>query len=161
VWLTCAGLAGTGAVTLNGHCLAQEQTGPFAFEVTQRLRQRNQLEIVVAGAAPEDGPWGEIALEVRCAAYLEGLTARRCDDGGAAVSGRLAGSWPDPLELYGLADGKPVYYQSLTTAPGGVPFAFVVPAAPHPPRRLRVDLVNVAAIWHTWETDLADDTRPA
>jgi hypothetical protein len=47
-------------ILLNGEPLG-EAAGPFAFEVTARLRPRNELAVETTG----DGPLGEVALEVR------------------------------------------------------------------------------------------------
>src|SRR5260370_10833568 len=64
VWLTFAGVAGSAEVWLNGHFLGRPQEGPFEFDVTSHLQNRNVLEVDVEG--PEDGGlWGEVALEIR------------------------------------------------------------------------------------------------
>jgi len=67
VWLTFAGLTGNAEVRLNGQLLGPgKEEGPFEFEITSLLQNRNTLEVEVAG--PEDGGlWGEVALEIRLA----------------------------------------------------------------------------------------------
>src|SRR5205823_5242849 len=64
VWLTCAGVADLAEVALNGNALGGPAgPGAFEFEVTDLLRPRNELVLVVEGG-PGGGPWGEVALEV-------------------------------------------------------------------------------------------------
>jgi hypothetical protein len=154
VWLTCDGLEGTAAVALNGRELAVRQTGPFALEATELLGQRNQLEVTIDAADYRAGLWGEVALEIRCTAFLEDMTARREPDGAVVVTGRLAGFCDTPLELYAIADGAQVHYQTIETRPEGTPLAFTVPPREPAVRLLRVDLVNVSTLWYVWETSV-------
>src|SRR4051794_14657703 len=74
VWLTFAGAGVRAEVALNGAPLGRhEGDGPFEFEVTELLRPRNELVVEVEGPADAAGLWGEVALEVRCTAYLRGV----------------------------------------------------------------------------------------
>ena len=56
-WVVCDAAAGPATVFLNGEEIGRAEAGPFAFEVTARLRTRNELAI--------EGSLGEVALEVR------------------------------------------------------------------------------------------------
>jgi hypothetical protein len=66
IWLTCAGVEGSVTVCLNGESILQRTAdgAPFAIEVTDRLRDRNELEIVVEADSDAGGVWGEVALEI-------------------------------------------------------------------------------------------------
>ena len=151
VWLTCDGLDGTADIHLNETSLAKGQSGSFTFDVTRFLKHRNWLEVILGADSEQDGLWGEVALEIRCSAYLRDLSARRLNDGTVEVSGAVAGTCDRCLELYGLGDGAHVHYQLIDVRPEGAPFRFVVP-----PRvqHVRVDLVNVSTVWYAWETKL-------
>jgi hypothetical protein len=65
VWLTFAGVDGITDVHLNGTFLGRRATGPFEFEITSLLRERNVLEALVEAADGNGGLWGEVALEIR------------------------------------------------------------------------------------------------
>jgi hypothetical protein len=52
-----AGDTGPAVVFLNGEEIGRADAGPFAFEVTARLQERNELAI--------EGALGEVALEIR------------------------------------------------------------------------------------------------
>src|SRR5262245_36248912 len=72
VWLVFEGATAVAEVVLNGQPLIRpsDPAEAFEFEVTAHLGRRNELLVeadVPAGAEPL---WGEIALEVRCAAFL-------------------------------------------------------------------------------------------
>jgi hypothetical protein len=60
VWLVGNSVPGPATVLLNGEPVGTA-AGPFAVEVTGRLRPRNELAIEVPG----DGPLGEVGLEIR------------------------------------------------------------------------------------------------
>src|SRR5438445_34011 len=78
VWLTFAGVDDTAHVSLNDRFLGRQEKAaePFEFEVTGSLRERNELVVDVEGPASSGGLWGEVALEVRCRAFLRGVQAR-------------------------------------------------------------------------------------
>jgi hypothetical protein len=67
IWLTCAGVEGSVTVRLNGESILErpESGGPFAVEITGRLRDRNELEMLVEAASDAGGVCGEVALEIR------------------------------------------------------------------------------------------------
>src|SRR5262249_45018711 len=72
VWLTFAGVDGVARVSLNGHFLGQPERAaePFEFEITGLLRERNELLVDVEAPTDKGGLWGEVALEIRCSAFL-------------------------------------------------------------------------------------------
>jgi hypothetical protein len=123
LWLTFAGIHAAAEVWLNGQALGrQDQPGPFEFEVTSIIRLRN--EMVVEVEAPDDsgGLWGEIALEVRCTAFLRHLRAWVSSAGEGAhihVAGELIGTADRPLELYVLHNRSTILYAVLETEPSG------------------------------------------
>jgi hypothetical protein len=156
IWLTCDGFEGAADIQLNGVQLGQAPRGSFCFEVTSLMKQHNSLEVTIAAESEHGGLWGEIALEIRCSAYLDHMQVRRCNDGAIEVAGAVVGTCDRNLELYGLADGAHVHYQLIEATPEGEPFRFVVP--PREPRveAVRVDLVNVSTVWYAWEHGLQD-----
>src|SRR6266404_2810562 len=72
VWLTFADMEGAAEVWLNDHLLGQRDGGldPFEFEVTALLQVRNELKVLVTAPSETGGLWGEVALEIRCTAFL-------------------------------------------------------------------------------------------
>src|SRR5262245_52618911 len=70
VWLTFAGIEGTADISLNGHALGRFTETPFELEVTSLLGKRNELVILVSCDNDAGGLWGEVALDIRCSAYL-------------------------------------------------------------------------------------------
>lgn len=170
VWLTFEGLSGEAEIRLNDNLLGRrnEASGVFEFEVTPLLRPRNELIVEIEGSAERGGLWGEVALEVRCTAFLRDvariamLKQGRCE---LRVTGCVTGSAERPLEIYVVLDRSPVAYQVVTAEPAGRRFEVVVAdLAPEPwrdadgrPRSpvVKVDLVNGATVWHTDEAELA------
>jgi hypothetical protein len=161
VWLTFAGIGGDAEAQLNNHPLGLIATAS-EVEVTALLRPRNELVVEVEGTAEQGGLWGEVALEVRCTAFLRDLRQSAILIGDRVelrVSGQVAGAAERPLELYLLLDRSVVGYQVVTAAVEGQPFELVVPDLPAtqwkgPEGRfkslpLQVDLVNGAVVWYT------------
>jgi hypothetical protein len=158
VWLIFAGAADSAAVWLNDQFLGCQEGASegFEFEITPLLLPRNELRVEVEGAAPDGGLWGEVALEVRCTAFLRGVrfwgTAGRLH-----ASGEIVGSADRRLEVYMLLDGSTVGYGTFPAEPSGAPFQLEseeLPAErwqssdPHP---VRLDLVNGASMWYQCE----------
>src|SRR5579884_54655 len=114
VWLTFAGIGGEAEVRLNDHLLGRiawtgETPVPPAteFEVTSLLRPRNELVVEIEGTEEQGGLWGEVALEIRCTAFLRDLrsfVALKGDTIDLHVRGRVVGLSERPLELYLLRD---------------------------------------------------------
>jgi hypothetical protein len=166
VWLTCAGATGQVKWRLNGTDLdmASDPDGRLESAVTELLRDRNELAVDVTAEGPDGGLWGEVALEVRCRAYLREVQARpSCGPAGwvVHVAGSVVSEDPtDPLELYLLLGGQTQDYHRLQTDRLETPFRLTAPVEG---RRagsevdVRVDLVNGATIWHTAETTVKLD----
>jgi Glycosyl hydrolase 2 galactose-binding domain-like len=154
IWLTCDGLEGTADIQLNGVQLGHTSSGSFCFEVTSLMMHHNSLEITLAADSHHGGLWGEVALEIRCSAYLSDMRTRRNEDGSIEVTGAVVGTCDRSLELYGLADGAHVHYQLIEARQEGTPFRFAVPPREVDLQRLRVDLINVSTTWYVWELEL-------
>lgn len=64
VWLVCERVPGAATVSLNGAPLGTlADAGPFAADVTDALRARNEIAFAVTGSEP----LGPVALEIRSA----------------------------------------------------------------------------------------------
>jgi hypothetical protein len=165
VWLTFGGVTASAQVWLNGTFLGEgeQARGPFEFEVTGLLDQRNELMVLVQAPGDSGGLWGEVALEVRRTAFLRGVRSWLAGDGQGVklhVAGVVAGTSERPLELYVLLDGRTVIYAVAETDPEGRPFHLVSDAlaeTPALPAVVRVDLVDGAIIWYTAEVPLLHD----
>jgi hypothetical protein len=170
VWLTFAGIDGAAEAQLNNHPL-----GPIAtaseIEVTSLLRPRNELVVEVEGTTEQGGLWDEVALEVRCTAFLRDLRSYAIltdDRVELRVSGQVAGMADRPLEVYLLLDRSVVGYQVVTAAAEGQPFEIVVPEVPLakwassegrvPSLPVQVDLVNGAVVWYTSRGEVKVET---
>jgi hypothetical protein len=166
VWLTFAGVEGRADVSLNGAPLGRREgsEGPGEFEVTRLLQERNLLQVDIEAAGGDAGLFGEVALEVRCTAFLQGLRLWATLNGETArlhVGGEVVGTADRPLDLYVLLDNATVAYAVVEASPDGKPFD--VTSEDLPPERwrtrethaVRVDLVNGATIWHAEEGTFA------
>ncbi len=145
VWITCAGLTGRADVSLNEVVLATGVTGPFAIPVTKLLEERNYLEILLHGDDDSAGLWGEVAMEIRTLAYLDGVKLDPRGDGVRLVVGEVVGEVDVPLELYVLVDGSSTHYQAIRV---GERFEATIPAHA---RTIRAELINVSVVWHVVE----------
>jgi len=156
VWLTFAGLEGTADVILNGHGLGRqkEDVARFEFDVTALLQQRNELVVEVESLTGDGGLVGEVALEVRCSAYLRRIRMS-VEERQLHVCGELVGVCERPLDLYVLLDRATIGYTTLEASVEGRQFHLDSawpddqdPAAPH---LVRVELVNGAMVWYAHE----------
>lgn len=162
VWLTFAGIEGAAEVWLNGQFLGEHEgsLGPFEHEVTSLLSARNELVVEVEAEGGDGGLWGEVAMEVRCAAFLREVRVWAAVDGDQVqlhAAGEVVGTSERPLELYLLLDNATIGYGTAEAAPGGRPFHLASGARGEEHRRagphvVRVDLVNGASIWYTFES---------
>jgi hypothetical protein len=163
VWLTFAGADARAAVWLNGHFLGRHEgaADAFEFEITNLLQPRNELRVEVEGPAETGGLWGEVALEVRCTAFVRGVRIRAAGSGASVrlhVAGEIVGTAERPLDVYLLLDGATVAYGVF---PAGSPFhldsdelateRWQAPAT----HVARLDLVNGASIWYQIEQPFA------
>jgi hypothetical protein len=174
VWLTFAGIGGRAVVWLNDCLLGchpplypppragGDKGGDFEFEVTALLRPRNELVVDVEGTVDQGGSWGEVALEIRCTAFLRDLrrlAVLRGERVELHVGGQVVGTAERPLELYVVVDRSTAAYRVVTPAVEGQPFEIVVPDLAAEMGRsadgslsgplVKVDLVNGASIWYT------------
>jgi hypothetical protein len=163
VWLTFAGLDGTADVRLNDVALGcrDGKDGPFEFDVTELLRPRNGLCVEVTDLSGAGGLWGEVALEVRCTAFLRGVRAWwAAADGRVTLhtAGELVGSCDGPLELYAQAGRVNVLYAPLTADGGVRPWHLStadVPPAALGAAVLKLELVRTAVEWYVVEVPVA------
>ncbi len=167
VWLTVAAVGGRADLRLNNGLVASlNRGGPYAVEATRLLAGRNELVVDLEGS---DAELGEVALEVRCTAYLRDV---RVWATGSAVhaAGQVVGEAERPLELYSLLDGGHIAYAVVTATPDGTPFHLEGHRpAPRPAREagepgeaplVQVDLVNGATVWYTWVEEWPDAAGP-
>lgn len=153
-WLTFAGVSGKADVTLNGQSLgSHDNDGPFEYEITPLLQERNELVVDVEAASDRGGLWGEAALEVRCTVFLRGVRAWR-EGARLHVAGEVAGNHETPLELYVLLNNATVHYRTL---PAGESFHLSadLPAQGEAEQAVRVELVNGATVWYQVEPPVA------
>jgi hypothetical protein len=167
VWLTFGGVDGSAETCVNGCLLGTHGAtpAPFEFEVSSLLQPRNELTVVVEAPGGSGGLWGEVALEVRCSAYLRAVRWWMSSTGDRAllhVSGEVVGTADRPLELYGLIDGSTVIYSTLEPTPAGQSFSLTsepVDALSRPGENseaarehaIRIELVNGAVRWYCIE----------
>jgi hypothetical protein len=176
VWLTFAGAEGATEVWLNGQCLGRREgsLGPFEFEVTPLLQARNELVVEVESATGQGGLWGEVAMEIRCTAFLQQVrlwatfTAESPD---LHVAGEVVGTCDGPLELYVLLDMATVAYSILEPAPVGRPFHVVAEGLERDRwqsrgegaaglHEVRIELVHGATVWYRIEEMFAFTANP-
>ena len=139
VWLTFAQVDGRAVIILNGQLLGEAHDGTFERDVTALLGPHNQLEMQVRGARI-----GEVAMEIRATAFLQGVRARRAD-GKLHVAGAVAGTSTDALELYVLVDGRHALYRTIEA---GQRF---MAELTEPGQTVRVELVHVSTVWYVVE----------
>jgi hypothetical protein len=163
VWLVFDGAADRAEVRLNGAALGEHTGGgSFEFEVSSLLRPRNELLVEVTGDSVSGGLYGEVALEVRCVAFLRRVaaTATEGDDGvRLEVGGELVGSEERSLELYVLLGRSTVAYAAVSAVAGTAAFRLTAEGLPRDEWRgkggklgaavVQVDLVNASAVWYT------------
>ncbi|HZU39185.1 MAG TPA: hypothetical protein VFA18_24880 [Gemmataceae bacterium] len=148
VWLTFAGLPARARISLNGEELSGIQ-GCGEADLTRLLRPRNELRIGLDVPA-EGGEMGEVALEVRCTAWLRHVQLTH-ESQGTHIAGEVAGSSAEPLDLYLLMGRTTVGYASVIA--GGRFALRANRSALEGP--LRVELVNGGVVWYA--LDLAGD----
>jgi hypothetical protein len=177
LWLMFGGAETDAEVRLNGQVLGSHSGNePFEFEVTRLIQPRNTLQVDVTSATENGGLWGEVALEVRCPAFLRDVrfwSTVRGDQIDLHAAGQVVGEAHGPLELYLLCDGRAVARSSVQATPDGHPFQLgPAPVAAHRGAggvedtvrlyKVRIDLVCGSVIWYGLEQmmSLADDAAP-
>ncbi len=149
VWLTLAGAEDRVEVWVNEEPLGQHPGDrPCELEVTALLRARNELAIAVESAPGSGGLWGEVALEVRCSAFLRDVYLQM-EGPTLLVCGAVVGTAEGELELYAVCDRHPAGYAKVVPSPEGAPFALRVEGQGAQPVSVQVDLVNRATVWYT------------
>ena len=151
VWLVIAELAGKAKIVLNERDCGNHPAGFVEIDATSLLSNRNRLEIEMSLVPEQKSLWEDVALEIRALAYLAQMQAERRGHS-LMITGRVAGAAEEPLELYALVDGRTVAY--LTVAAENA-FSIQLDEIPPEARKLRVELVNVSAIWYAWESGLS------
>ena len=137
VWLTLAHVKGLARLALNGQTLGEARDSYFEGDATSLLAPHNHLEITIQGEEV-----GEVAMEIRATAFLQGVAARRIAADKLEVRGVVAGSCEDGLELYVLVDGRHTLYRPIAA---GESFAVALDTSGH---NVRVDLVHVSTVWY-------------
>jgi hypothetical protein len=171
LWLTFAGVDGAADVWLNGRLLGRHAgSEAFEFEVTGLLQARNELVVEVEAPGGPGGLWGEVALEVRCSAFLRGVRLEATVTGETArlhVAGEVVGTCERPLELYVLLDAATVLYTTVEAAPEGRSFDVVSEelgaerlGGRDRLHEVRVELVNGATAWYAVEQAFAVGASP-
>src|SRR5262249_25949757 len=156
VWLTGTGLRGSAEVWLHGKVLGSHP-GAFEYEVTALLQPRNEL-LVLVEVADNGQLWEEVALEVRCTAYLRGVRVWM-EQGMLHAAGKVVGTAERPLELYLVQDRSTAAYATTKATPEGMPFQLTGEGAGQgAPQSVRVELVNGAIVWYVFETTLQPET---
>jgi hypothetical protein len=151
VWLTFAGVDATSEAALNGRPLGRHTgEGPFEFEITSLLKPRNELVVLVDSPNPRGGLWGEVAMEIRCPAFLRGLCCRETDGGRLHVEGEVVGDSARPLDLYVLVQNATVAYAVVEA---GKSFQLTSDAVPSDTagEAVRLELVDGALVWYAEE----------
>jgi hypothetical protein len=154
VWLTFAGVEAEAEAWLNGQALGRfGGTGPFEYDVTALLQARNELTVEVDAPDGDGGLWGEVALEVRCTAYLRDVCVWTGDEvrPGLQVTGEVVGTADRPLDLYVIRERSTLAYTTVEAAPEGRPFQVVVEGVSTEVSDVRVELVNGAVTWYVWQ----------
>ncbi len=139
---------------------------PFTVEITTLLRERNELIVEVESSNAASGLWGEVALEIRCTAYLDAVRVWRVpgDDGiRLHAAGVVVGSAERPLDLYVLLGGQTLAYTAISASPAGQPFELVseplAPDAVETAGEVGVDLINGAVKWYQWAAPVGELLR--
>lgn len=154
VWLTFERIDGTSRIRLNDQQVGQGDTGSFEFEVTSLLQPRNQLEVIVE-ALGDGGLVGEVAMEIRCTAFLKNVHVFEFSAPQRwRIHGELIGSCERPLELYAVTDQGTIAYRTIDTRQGGQPFEFHIDDPPGGVENVRVELINVSTVWYAVEVNV-------
>jgi hypothetical protein len=171
VWLTFAGLTGRATVLLNDAVVGVVPGCGGEFEVTSLLRLRNELVVDLDGPAGKAGLWGEVALEVRCTAFLRGVSVQgslRDGRGDVCITGEVVGTADASLDLYVILGRSPLAEVRLEAATAGQPFRITAGVAPDllyatDPEtgeavQVRVELVNGAVVWYAMSRGIEPTT---
>lgn len=153
VWLTFTEAGGVTGIWLNEHPLERSNRAEasFEFEVTELLAARNHLQVEAEGTIGDDPVWDEVALEIRCTAYLRDMHVwpEQTEAGPCLhAAGTVVGASKQPLEVYVLCANRTVAYAPVTA---GRPFEVISDPLGDLQGDIRVELVCGAVVWYTVE----------
>jgi hypothetical protein len=164
VWLTFAGADSVMSICLNGQFLGEhsQASGPFEFPITELLRDRNELVAEIESRDDSGSLWGEVALEIRCLAFLRDVQARldsHCRH--LIAEGRVVASDKDaspaagalfnfaPLEIYAIYGRRTIAYRTVRAAENGQPFQLMSRELADPTKgEVIIQLVCGASVWY-------------
>jgi hypothetical protein len=148
VWLVGERIVGRAEFCVNGEPVGTCSDEPFALPVTHLIADRNELSIELVSNGPNDGMLGDVALEIRCCAFLEAVRGERLADGQFRVNGQVSGEADRPLDLYVLAAGTTHAYQKCRA---GERFDIRFAAGAEASADLRIELIAGATTWYAIE----------
>jgi hypothetical protein len=162
IWLTFGGIHGAVSIWFNDKLLDEHpaDSRPFEFEVTELLGERNNLVVEVESNDDQGGLWGEVALEIRCRAFLREVRARSsgCATRSLVVRGQVVGAEDSPpgqkastppLELYVISDRRTIAYATVSASSEGSLFQLQTEELPaEGGDEVRVQLIRGAVIWY-------------
>lgn len=177
LWLTFGGIEGDVEILLNEQLLGKQQSGNsgLEFEVTAILQKRNRLTVNIDCASDQGGIWGEVALEVRCPAFLRNVRMHSTATGPTSelhAEGLVVGAAEQPLELCLMLDNRRIANALVAPTAAGSPFHLTAAGLKVQRGRkggstfrlykVRVDLVNGTNVWYGHEElfEFRDDTLP-
>jgi hypothetical protein len=150
VWLTLDHGSADATVRLNEQLLGtRPSNGYVEYDVTRVIQRRNELFLEIERDCDSSEAVGDIALEIRRAAFLRNVAFQVDKDQHLRVSGEVVGDADGELDLYVLADNRTVSYAKVASAPAGMRFEVRSDTAVSSPmRECRVELVCGAVVWY-------------
>jgi hypothetical protein len=163
VWLTLSGLSQLATLSLNGAPLGDVAEPAGEVDVTGLLQARNELVVDLEAAKEGAEVWDEVALEVRCTAYLRGVTVHaelREGRGEICATGEVVGQADAPLDLYLILGRSPLVETHVVAVPQGQAFRLTGGVEPGlllagDPVLARIELVNGAVVWYSWQVPVS------
>lgn len=156
LWLTISGV-GPCRVELNGSILADSPDDPAEFDVSERVARKNEILIEPTASRTGNQLSPDVALEVRCLAYLRDVEFRVSEEGGRSrvrATGLIVGPGDLKLDLYLLHGRHPLEHRVVSPGPGGVPFTLSGDVAdPDVSDIAAVELVHGPVVWCRHEGD--------
>ncbi|MFL5341406.1 MAG: hypothetical protein ACJ8F7_14775 [Gemmataceae bacterium] len=142
-------------VQLNGKCL---EAGVSEWDLTDLLLPRNELAITASAGDPDSAPFGDVALEIRMAAWLADAAVSLDADRRLHIRGTVRGQAERPMDLYAILGRFTIAHGTVAAGE-----TFDITSDPLPPERLQLDerfgleLVNGAIAWHCVELPLPEN----
>ena len=171
VWLTFTGARSSASIMLNGRLLGHHKSAsdPSEFEVTSLLGERNELNIELEFSEVNDWLFGDVALEIRAAAFLREVRAWVAQEGDSErlhAAGQVVGTSDQPLDLYAILDRATVAYSKLASDAFGTSFHLISHALEsgnfstrkdpsHVVGTVRVELVHGGTVWYAVDVEAA------